>query len=296
MWVFLLGGLIAVERYRWQPGPGRLAVAAAVVAVGVCFREVVLVIACIVPLVGEPLRLSKLRAVADGRWPAVARWVLPALLRRSVPLAAGLLAMFVVRRFVAHQDNTYSFALTAFHWFYEKPWMTYLHGWFLAFGPILWLAILQGRKASAFFASHQHLTAYGLAFALLGDIGGTDTERLLFWSMPVVYILIGRALEDRRRDLPVWLLAVIVGAQALAGRAVFWPIPDYPTDVRHAWPLFTPLGRDVPFMDLYGFWEPRLLALTSVLTYLAFGAALAAWFVWRRQGASEEARVTLEPG
>ncbi len=296
MWVFLLGGLIAVEHYRARPGPGRLALVAATVAVGVCFREVVLVVACIVPFVGEPLQRAKWRTVAEGRWPAVARRVMPTLLRRSIPLAAGGLAMFVVRRFGAHQGNTYSFALMAFHWFYEKPWVTYVHGWFLAYGPILWLGIFQGRRAAAFLVGHQHLAVYVLAFAVLGNIGGTDTERLLFWSMPVVYVLIGRGLEDRRRDLPGWLLAVLVGAQALADRAVFWPIPDHPSTIGHVWPLFTPLGRDVPFMDLFGFWEPHLLALTSLLTYLAFGAVLGAWFVWRRHGVSEEARIQPQPG
>ena len=76
-------------------------------------------------------------------------------------------------------------------------------------------------------------------------------------------------------------MAILAGTQLLAGRAVFWPIPDYPSDSPHVWPLFTPLGRHVPFLDLYGFWEPRLFALTSLLTYLAFGAVLGAWLVWR---------------
>lgn len=295
MWVFLFAGLLAVERYREQSTPTRLAVVTLLTALGVCFREVVLVIACIVPFVKNPLPTANFRAVLiASRWSTVRRQIFRLVVPEVFPLVVGLLVMTAIRHLVARQDNAYSFALTAIHSIYEKPWPTYLHGWFLAFGPILWLAIFQARKAGAFLAARQHLAVYLLAFTLLGYIGGTDTERLLYWSMPVVYVIIGQGFMERRRSLPGWLLAVLAGAQALAGRAVFWPIPDYPSDAPHVWPLFTPLGRHVPFLDLYGFWEPRLLAVTSLLTYLAFGAVLAAWFVFHGARLPEETRIRVD--
>ena len=281
MWTFLLAGLLALEGYRRQPTVLRLAGLAALVAVGVCFREVMLVVACAAPFVGNPLPTAGWRATATGETLRCALW--PAMLPRLVPLVAGVAALALVRRFVAYQQNNYSFTLTAAHWLYDKPWVTYVHGWFLAYGPGLWLAVFDARRAGRFLATHQHLAVYALAVAVLGDIGGTDTERLLFWSMPVVYVLVGRSLERYVPVLGAGALATLAGAQLLASRAVFWPIPDYPADLPHVWPLFTPLGRHVPFLDLYGFWELRLFALTSLLTFLAFGAVLGVWLAWRNE-------------
>ena len=269
MWVFLLAGMLAVEGCRERPTAGRIARVTALTVVGVCFREVVLIVALALPFAGNPIRGGELR----GRW----REVLP----RLVALPAGLLTMAALRH-VARDTGGFAFAWTAAHWLYTKPWPTYLQSWFLAFGPMLWLAILLERRTGAFLAARQHLAVYLVAFALLGDIGGSDTERLLFWTMPVVYVLIGRALEGA--TLPVWLLVVLAGAQLIASRAVFWPIPDFPSDAVHVWPIFTPFGRDVPFMDLFSISEERPKSLASLSEFLAFGAALGGWFVWRGRG------------
>ena len=270
MWVFLLAGMIAVDGCREQPSARRLALVTALVVVGVCFREIVMVVAVALVFSGNPIRRGDWR----GRW----REVLP----RLVALPAGLLAMATLR-LVAKNTSGYAFGWTAAHMLYEKPWPTYLQSWFAAFGPILWLAIFLGRRTGAFLAGRQHLAVYLAAFAVLGDIGGTDTERLLFWTMPVVYLLIGRAMEGAR--LPVWLVVVLVAAQLVASRAVFWPIPDFPNDAPHRWPLFTPFGSDVPFMDLFSISEQRAGSLLSIMEYLAFGAALGGWFLWQRRHA-----------
>ena len=268
MWVFLLAGLIVVDGYREQPTNGRLVAIAALTVVGVCFREIVLVVPVSLLFTGNPVRGGDPRE----RW----REILP----RAAPLFAGLLAMAAVHRAV-HKTGDYDFGWTAAHWLYEKPWPTYLQGWFLAFGPMLWLALLVERRAGAFLAERQYLAVYLAAFAVLGYIGGTDTERLLFWTMPVVYVLIGRALESV--TLPVWLGAILVGAQLITSRAVFWPTPDFPSDAPHVWPVFTPFGRDVPFMDLFSISEQRVKSLASLIEFLAFGAALGGWFLWQRR-------------
>ena len=280
MWVFLLAGMIAVDGCREQPSARRLALVTALVVVGVCFREIVLVVAVALPFSGNPIRGGNLR----GRW----REVLP----RLVALPAGLLTMAALR-LVAKSTGGFAFGWTAAHWLYEKPWPTYLQAWFLAFGPMLWFAILLERNAGAFLAGRQHLAVYLAAFAGLGDIGGSDTERLLFWTMPVVYLLIGRAAEGAR--LPVWLVAVLVAAQLVASRAVFWPIPQFPTDAPHVWPLFTPFGRDVPFMDLFSISEQRSKSLASLVEYLAFGAGLGGWFLWQKRRTPATDPETAEP-
>ena len=271
MWVFILAGLIAVDRYREQPTAGRLALVTALTAVGVCFREIVLVLGLIVPFTGNPLG------------PQASRRRRRELLPRMFPVAAGVLAMAGLR-LVVTRENGYSFVWTALHYLFAKPWPCYLLSWFLAFGPILWLAILGARQSAAFLASRQHLAVYLAVFAALADMGGSDTERFLYWTMPVVYVLIGRTLEDPVNRWRGWLLAILAGLQLVASRAVFWPsIPEYPNRVPHAWPLFTPWGRNVPFDDLYTDSAPHWLTLVSLVEYLFVGAALGGWLFWRKR-------------
>ena len=273
MWVFLLASLLAVEGYREQPSSSRMLRVAVLGAVGVAFREVVLVVPVAFLFVRNPLRgvtprdgFSALRAIVRGGW------------RQAVPLTAAVAALLAIR-VVARQTNDYSFAATLLHWLYDKPLLVYLQSVFLAFGPAVWFPILGWRQALAFLAGRQHLAAYLFAFAFLGLSGGTDTERLLYWSMPVVYVLIGRALEQQWPGLRSrrGLLALVAVAQLVASRAVFWPIPDHPNDYPNAWPVFTPFARHVPYVELFSFFEPRPMQLASLLESLAFGGLLAWW-------------------
>ena len=60
----------------------------------------------------------------------------------------------------------------------------------------------------------------------LAYVGGSDTERILGWAAPVVYVLIGRAIEAywpvlRRHPVATAALAIV---QLLSAR-VFWPVP-----------------------------------------------------------------------
>ena len=278
MWVFLLAGLLAVERYREHPSPGRMLLVAALGAAGIAFREVVLVVPAAFLFVRNPVRGLTARG-----WFLAWREVPRLAWCDAGPLAAGLAALLAVR-LVARQTNDYSFAATAAHFLYDKPWPIYLQSVFLAFGPVVWFPILYWRQARAFLADRQYLAAYLAAFALLGLIGGTDTERLLYWAMPVVYVLIGRALEEQRADLlrPWWLPAGFIVAQLVASRAVFWPIPDHPSPYPNILPVFTPFGRKIPFMELFSYYQSHGVQLASLTAYLAVGALLASWLNWKR--------------
>lgn len=270
MWTFVLAGLIAAERCRTRAAPGPVALLTALTVVGVCFREIVLVLGVVLPFTGNPVRL--------GPW--TERW--RALWPRLIPLAAGVLTMAALRLAV-RREGQYAFAWTAMHYLFTKPWPAYLLSWFTAFGPLAWLAVFRARRGAAFLAARQHLAVYLAVFAALAYVGGSDTERFLYWTMPVVYVLVGRTLEDGADPWPQGLLAALAGLQLVAARAVFWPaIPPYPNPVPHALPLLTPLGRNVPFDDLYTDTAPHWHTLVLLVEYLTLGAAMGFWLLWRK--------------
>lgn len=279
LWVFLLAGLIGIYHVQHGGPLARrwLAILCATSFVGVMFREVALMIPVALLFAHKPL------ACADGvsatlkalRWPSIALFL---------PLVFGAFGLFFVRLHVT-QTDTYSFAWTAAHWIYTKSLPNIVHPWLLAFGPMLFLVIYDWRRASGFLAKNQFLLIYLLGFAVLAYIGGSDSERLTFWTMPAVYVLLGRAVEEHRvllRSTP--LILTLAVCQLIASRA-FMLTPDFPNEhPARSVPLFTPgLGHDFSYMDTVSILGGRAVEMASLIEYLVFGLILFEWLNHRRR-------------
>jgi hypothetical protein len=109
-------------------------------------------------------------------------------------LIFGVLALAWTHRAVTPTGD-YQFLATAWSWAKSKPPRTWVHAWFVAFGPMLSVVIFAWRRCLPFLWAHQDQLFLLVACAALAWLGGSDTERILYWSMPVVYLLMGVALE-----------------------------------------------------------------------------------------------------
>ncbi|MCE5241340.1 hypothetical protein LLH23_22985 [bacterium] len=277
--VFLLAGLLLIGG---QPRPvtgTRLALLCFISGVGVIFREIVLAAPLAALLADNPLALDR-----GALWGV--RLVRPPRLAAALPLVCGL-AGIALTHALATGNGGYSFVRTVGSWIYSKSLAMYVLGWFIAFGPVLALVLYRARDVASFLGRHQALLAYLVAFAVLGWIGGTDTERILYWSMPVVYVLVGLAVQDwgtLRGSVP---LVVLLGlAQGLAQR-LLWLIPDFPTDLPHRLPIHTPPGSQVPYFDLYSVHGDKLVEVIALAQYMALTGVIVVWLRWRdlkRQG------------
>jgi hypothetical protein len=124
-----------------------------------------------------------------------------------------------------------------------------------------------------------------------------DTERYLFWAMPVVYVLIGRALEQVLPVLARPLLALLIVGQVLAER-VFWAIPqpgaNDPSNVfthsTSAILLFTPLGANVEYFDIFPSWMSQAYRLVLLGEYVALAAVIIGWLYLSTRKTSRAAR------
>jgi hypothetical protein len=295
LWVFLLSGLIAIHHYRNGDKPRLwLAALCGLSAVGVLFREVALAIPLVFLFAFNPLERKArwqterhtdgslwLNLESDARSP---RWV------EFLPLVCGLLMWLILKQSVTQTDE-YSFLRTAAQWARGKSPISYLHGWMLAYGVVIFLPVYFWRQSVHFLKTYQHFLVYVLFFALMGYIGGSDTERLLYWSMPIVFLLIGRAIENNAAILRSVPLILIVGACQLIGSRAFLLTPDYTHGIAsHSIPFFTPL-RDAYFMDLFSFHGTPRVELISLLQYGAFAGILWFWLARRRRALSHQAVV-----
>ncbi len=146
---------------------------------------------------------------------------------RVRPLFCGFLA-FLSTRLFAHQTDAYSFWETIYRFLYEKPVLTYVHAWFFAFGPVLFILLYDWKGVRDFLLQEQWLVLFLAAGAGFGFVGGTDTERLQYWSMPGGESPVGPRIERHRSVLASGpLIAVFAIGQILSAR-ILWTTPDYP--------------------------------------------------------------------
>lgn len=212
--VFAFAGLAVVSSMRDGITPVRIAALTALTIAGTIGRETMLLVPAAALFVLNPLPLPGV--TGEGRraipWPVLA------------PLAAGAVTLAVMFQIV-EADTTRNYFAAAAQWIRKAP-TSYLLAWFTAYGPVVAVLVFDWRGVARDLATRQHLLAYLGMCTVLAYFGGSDTERFHFWALPVVYLLLGRAVERR---WPVMRGALVAGSllacQAVAAR-VFWAIPD----------------------------------------------------------------------
>jgi len=186
--------------------------------------------------------------------------------RAWLPLVAGLVGIALTHA-LATQTDSYSFVRTVGQWAYNKPLPVYLHGLFIAFGPALVLPVYFSRTAAAWLKENP-TQAWTLAlFLVLGWVGGSDTERIVYWAMPVVYALFGVILE--KHALPKGFLLALAALQLLSHR-VFMTLPDFPG----------------PYPDLWSYQASRSTQVLGLAAHVVAALGLWGWLRWREATAS----------
>lgn len=279
--VFMLAGLALAHTLWHRPtmAVGTLYVVATVI--GTLAREMMLLV---------PAAALAGAAIAGGRHRvALAGWSVAALV-------AGV-ATFAAARLGTAPRQGYTFGDAILLHLSNKPIESLALTWLLTFGPVLAVVAYDWRATARFLRERPDLAVllagcFGLAY-----VGGHDTERYLFWAMPVVYLLIGRSLERQRHALSGAAVALLVAGQALAAR-VFWPVPDPETtvtaltDVAGLWArVYAVLNRVFVIDDFHWNLWSNFGSRPFHLVQLAFygGIALAVVWLMRRHDSRAEA-------
>ncbi|MDP1571038.1 MAG: hypothetical protein Q8L86_13660 [Vicinamibacterales bacterium] len=213
--LLVLAGLAVASTLRDEATPAKIALLTLLTIAGTLVRETMLLVPVAALFVRNPLPLPGVDA--DGGPRAFPVAVL-------IPIVAGVAALTFTFA-VVEADTTRNYFAAAAQWI-RKPPTSYLLAWFTAYGPVVAVLVFDWRAVARDLATRQHLLAYLGMCTVLAYFGGSDTERFHFWAMPVVYLLLGRAVERRWPVLRGTMIAGgLVVVQAVASR-VFWAIPD----------------------------------------------------------------------
>lgn len=212
----LLAGVILIGSLAERFSLRTLIACAVVTLLGTLVRETMALVGIACLFVDNPV----------GRWTTRARSGrgLPLALK-AAPLVVSLAVIVWTHAIVAVDSTERSFAGAVLQYLRKSP-LSYALAWFTAFGPVLAIPLFDWRGARRDLIEHEWLAALLALCAGMAFIGGSDTERFVFWSLPVVYVLIGRTVERHRGVFAhARLAAALVVLQTISAR-VFWGIPD----------------------------------------------------------------------
>jgi len=212
--VGVLAALLIAHGHERRAGARAVAALTALTMAVTAMRETMVMVPASLLAAGNPFGRGGTLAGAMAR----VQWIW------LLPLAAGA-ATIAATHAIVDADTTRSFTAAALQWI-RKPPTAYVLAWFTAYGPALALLVFDWRGVARDLAEWQDLATFAGLCAVLAYFGGSDTERFVFWAMPVVYLLMGRAIERHPGVVRApAIAAVLVAAQAVSAR-VFWTIPD----------------------------------------------------------------------
>jgi hypothetical protein len=270
--MFCFAGLNCMAWYERRPGRWPALAVAAISAIGVLFRELVLLVPLAFlfarnPTFGHRLEPPYFRVT---NLPRLEQW-LPVILACAVIAVAG--------SFVAATDPEFSPANHFEERAFSRRLFSYLLGWMVAFGPILFLIAFDWRSVVQFFRQHTSLLVYFLGAAATGWVASLESERhALYWASPVVLALLGRTIQRYEgwfRSPAV--LRTLVVVQAVVHRAFLTTPLPYNDPAPPPLMLLTPFGEHAHYLQLFPDYLPARLAWVQLLEHLLVGVVLVAW-------------------
>jgi hypothetical protein len=111
--------------------------------------------------------------------------------------------------------------------------------------------------------------------------------------MPVVYLLIGKSLENNAPLLRSPLIIIFLFLCQGISQRLIWITPDHFETLHHTLPILTPIGNNVPYLDLSASWASPLVAGVALLQYIALGFLLLIWLSYKKHKISNKNQMTI---
>ncbi len=269
---FCFAGLNCIAWYERRPGRWPVLAMAIISAAGVVFRELVLLIPIAFLFARNPAIEHRRESpyVQARNLPRPEQWI---------PLVLAIAVLIWVGNFVAPTDPEFSPADHFAERALSRSLVSYLLGWMIAYGPILFLVAFDWRSAVDFFRRHKAFLVYTLGVAATGWVASLESERhALNWASPIVLVLLGRTIERYEgwfRSPAV--LRVLVVAQAVVHRVFLTTPQPYNDPAPDPLMVLTPMGEHANYLQLFPDYLPARLALIQFAEHALLGAVIVIW-------------------
>lgn len=258
------GALILMHRERLKPHWGNMAGLTLLSFIGLFFKESLIIIPTAFLIGNNPLKKVRLKPFSIG---------IEKPLYYSLPLIAAVAALGIMHKTMLVNEDYYVHYMILM--ILTRSPITFVVGLLYVFGPVLFLPFIDWKRQGKFLLAQPDLAVFIALGLVMTWFGTTDTERIALTISPMMYVLIGIAIENFRNVITVPLAALLGAAQVLAQRLV-WTTPDYPSTAPPAWPIFVAQGNNVQFFDLFSTYTPGA-ALIAFGEYAVLFAVVIVW-------------------
>ncbi len=219
--------------------------------IGVFFREITL-IPSIALIISSIKYLSKYKINYDKL--------------TLIPLAIGLLAI-AITHIIAQANDSYHFINSAIGWIYRKSTIMYLHSILLSVGPIILICLYYYKESIEILKNDKFLSSFLVLILFVSYAGGSDTERLIMWGAPAIYVIIAKLISNHKEITKNKLLMVVLFISQMLVNRVFMPTPDYNYTAKSVFPILTPLASNFRLLDLWAIHADSRFILISAIQY-----------------------------
>lgn len=126
----------------------------------------------------------------------------------------------------------FSHALYSIHRQFTNPDI-FIVAAFEIYGPVLLILLLNLRQSARIIAQYPYLVCYTLLIMILVILGGTHTDRFVFWAFLPILLMLGLLIESYRMNtrhyLTMLFWSILTITQLFAFRA-FQPLPNLNVD------------------------------------------------------------------
>lgn len=186
--------------------------------------------------------------------------------KSSFPLISGIILLLILHLTII-KTNSYHGIENAIKWFYIKGIGTYLLSIFNVYGLLILIPIIFYKDMIKFYLTNKEIYLSFAMIMILALIGGSDTERILSWSLPFFYIIAFQII-DSRKIYSQYLMLVIFVSLIFTYR-VFWSIPADVENTKHILPFITYISNDFNFADLLAYHGLKKYTSIQLVEYLS---------------------------
>lgn len=188
-----------------------------------------------------------------------------------IPFFFSIFSYILILLFI-DKTNDYNSLIAALKWFYIKGIGTFTLSLFNLFGLLVIIPFVFMKSTKELIKSNKIISIPFFIIIILGLIGGSDTERILSWSLPLFYILVFRIVEEKNLISNRYLIFILISL--ILTYRVLWIIPDDVEIQNHVYPLLTFMSNDFNFADLFAYHGDKIYTSIQLVEYILFSIFL----------------------